>query len=380
MNDRQTAQGQTTPLPSSGSKPCGQFSSTWYPIGQNAMALKYVLLSSIILGMGNRNLAAIPPGGDTNHHRFAMTEEGLARLPRIGEVKLSDAEPAMSIDIGDCYVDTTRAMAVEIINSQTEAVSIRSVKATCGCTAAFPLNESIASGGRSLLIVTVRPGKTGAFGSKLTLATELGDYSFTVEGVSRSRVRLAEEKPVTYDPERQAFLVKIIVKVPSIDPSDLRMAVDGQPFFGTPVSNPAGEVHFELPDRLANDVGLTHATTHAGTTALDPLLLPLWVPGRVKLIRDDVYTDGKKLRLLLTGDVQSLTTDEVTIEIDALRHSALSGSGGVIRHNHLVTAGRSLRQSGSGPRSGPPITPGNATKPSPVATDASVFAKTARSS
>ncbi len=65
-------------------------------------------------------------------------------------------------------------------------------------------------------------------------------------------------------------------------------------------------------------------------------------------------------------------------DIDAGR--LLSGSGGVIRHNTLVTANRSLRQSGLGPRSGPPTKPGNATKPSREVADASVFSKNARSS
>ncbi len=252
---------------------------------------------------------------------MSMTEAGLARLPRVGEINLVDFGTTSRLEIGNCYVDTTRAMAVEILNSQASSLKIGSVKTSCGCTAAFPRNEGILPGGRSLLLLTVRPGKIGSFGSKLTLVTNLGDYAFTIQGISRSRVRLVENDPVIYNSQSKAFLVTLAVKDSSIDPSTLKFVVNGQEIAGTSNKESVREVQLELPAVMATDVGLTPVQVLAGSLSLDTLLLPLQIPGRLTLIRDELYTDGEGLKLMITGDVQSISLEKIDIEMNDVRYS-----------------------------------------------------------
>ncbi|MGB7344705.1 MAG: DUF1573 domain-containing protein [Pirellulaceae bacterium] len=267
--------------------------------GSHCEVIKTSGTFSLALALSNQNVVC--QGQD---RRIRVNDDALAKMRTLGEVNLT--RPNV-VDLGDLFAGESLEGKIALTNDMGRAVTIKTVKASCGCTAAHPDIEHFDPGSTHHLLITFNTQNLGSQSVILTIDT--GEFRFPVKLKANVRRRIQiRDQTVRYTSDQESLPIQLDVIDKSIPMQQVR--VDHSRGQIRPHKIVNRSIIFHVPIKyVEHNQQLTIypvvAGERYGVIPILPLLKDQLNPART-FVYGEVLDSGEfKFRLLVTGDLDN---------------------------------------------------------------------------
>jgi len=254
----------------------------------------------------------------TEKTSFQVTRSTLDSLPVLANLTLGlspdsvnkDEVKIIVTDLGRRFFGESMSGVLMITNSSMETLVIESVKASCGCTTAVPVERRLPPGGATQILLKIAFRKAGKFEVEIRIDSNLGERTVQLHSTVESRVSLVSQI-IEVEKDATTANAVIVVNDDSIEADSLRLLDEKGGNLSLVAVGEPRTFGFAVPlndfDSLALPLAL-RATD--GNSELALLNLTVRKKGRFRVVPGTVFaqaTSGQiAFRFFVVGDASEI--------------------------------------------------------------------------
>ncbi len=156
---------------------------------------------------------------------YEIKSEILSKAKLLGTVSISKHE---SVDVGTMYLGDHREGKVSLRNDTDQPIEITGMSTSCGCTAAYPVENKLDPGQSVFLIVRVKPTAPGKIDSRLGIKTsdDNSRFDFRIRGELHSLVTV-NNTHLKLGKDDAELTITVGINHPELTPEDISVQREG---------------------------------------------------------------------------------------------------------------------------------------------------------
>ncbi|MCG8651835.1 MAG: DUF1573 domain-containing protein [Pirellulales bacterium] len=229
---------------------------------------------------------------------FDLSKDQISKLTKLGVVSLS-SKSEVKLTFPEGYMDDEIRGAVLLVNDSDETATVSTVKTSCGCTAAIPVEKSIEAGKQNILVFHYRPKAVGD--AKIEAAFAFGGKDFVLRGVAKTLPRFQQSTAsLTFDEDEVELVLtkhtptkvdRFVIFPSSVKYKDLKDSDD------------TVRIKLIRPEENPKEILFSPAF---GEKTYKQMRMELNYKGVVEVLPRHVVAHSSKVRFFLRGDTEPL--------------------------------------------------------------------------